>query len=488
MVVALRRAPASPGWTGPVLVGLLLAAVLLYFRDLDGFEGDDLNSIVPMLYLPAAKQGLIEIYRYAWQPLSYELGAGLFRLAGTPDVLFRIAPVAAAVTITLMLVLDRRASGERGLLLPLVILSCAPELLFSGLYYNSTMPGMPLLLLALLSVMTDRYRSGSVIAGLCMGLAILSRLDFGLCVPAVMMLALHRQQGIGAGITIGLAAAAVLGAGLAAGIVRPDEIIATWRMAGAEIAAKADLPGWDLRMKLLAGSTMLSPLGWAMTALAVPAALIAGLRADALRTIGWVLAFLPMLLMIKAPLSPKYVLPILPFWFLLIAATWRPWLEGRTAWTALIALAALAQYAVPAPLVAGVLPGKLAKLAKLVGQPVETHDGPRVQIGYGWQLPRVQRAAPPVPAQVQGQALLARIRREPGDFVLTGRENYFQPGAAAWRHLVLALESSGVRGVVTGPHRLLFRMEDGRTVLLSDTPTGCVTGQPSRPCIRVALQ
>ncbi|MBT2187928.1 hypothetical protein [Sphingobium nicotianae] len=78
-----------------LLFWLANLAFLLRFADRDGYEGDDLNSILPMAHLDAAKQGLLLIYRYGWQPLSYETAAALWRTFGTPDAVFLSAPCAS---------------------------------------------------------------------------------------------------------------------------------------------------------------------------------------------------------------------------------------------------------------------------------------------------------------------------------------------------------------------------------------------------------
>src|ERR1700686_2792085 len=82
------------------LINLIFLSI---FADRDGYEGDDLNSILPMLHLQEAKRQDLLIYRYDWQPLSYEIGAVVFKVTQKPFAIFLLAPFAGAVSLVLLL-------------------------------------------------------------------------------------------------------------------------------------------------------------------------------------------------------------------------------------------------------------------------------------------------------------------------------------------------------------------------------------------------
>src|SRR6266496_6842305 len=123
---------------------LVSVVALTELADRNGYEGDDLNSILPMIHLDQAKRGELLIYRYGWQLLAYEVGAAVFSITRTPSAIFLLAPIAGAISLTLLLLAtwDDKRSWP-GLGKALIALLAIPELWFSGLYFNSTVLGLP---------------------------------------------------------------------------------------------------------------------------------------------------------------------------------------------------------------------------------------------------------------------------------------------------------------------------------------------------------
>src|SRR6185437_6068829 len=112
---------------------------LAIFADRDGYDGDDLNSILPMLHLQEAKRGDLLSYRYHWQPLYYEIGSAAFKLTRTPSTIFLLSPIAGAISLLLLLLIvwrDRSSAFE--FTKSLIAILAIPELWYSGLYSNST--------------------------------------------------------------------------------------------------------------------------------------------------------------------------------------------------------------------------------------------------------------------------------------------------------------------------------------------------------------
>lgn len=470
------EAAAARGWRGSaVLAAFLLAnlAFLLRFADRNGYEGDDLNSIVPMFHLADARAGLLLIYRYAWQPLSYEAGAALYRLTGSPEALFLLAPIAGAVALALLLRQGwDAAEGRHRLLAAIAVLLAVPEFWYSGLYYNSSILGLPFLAGAILLVRGRGSAAAMLAAGLLAGIAILMRMDFVLACPLLAALAWARQRRLLPVVVLALAVLAALLIGWIGGWLEPPALIDTYRASNAEILQKSADPGWDLRAKILTWTVLLSPVGWAILALGGPPALLRSLRADGPGTWLCLIAVLPMLVPMKDLLSVKYALPLLAFAPLILArclAAIASLLPPRLSAPGL-AIAGGAGFAILSISLFGHAPYVEPRLmpSRMVG----THDGARSYGGYLWMMMALDGPAAQDPAQREADRLAARFLAGPGpDMAILGGENVFDPGGLGWRHVQLRLEKAGVHGALAGPHRLLFTHRGRRLWLIGPGAT-----------------
>ena len=182
---------------GKVLLALFFLSSLIFlvlFADRDGYEGDDLNSVLPMLHLQEAKQGALEVYRYHWQPLSYEIGSAVFRLIGKPTAIFLLSPLAGAISLLLLfLVTWRDRSSMPGFAKSLLAILVLPELWFAGLYFNSTVLGLPFALGCLFFLRSSSTSSLCFLSGVLLGIAVLMRLDFILAAPAMALIAPEKK-------------------------------------------------------------------------------------------------------------------------------------------------------------------------------------------------------------------------------------------------------------------------------------------------------
>lgn len=463
-----RPRPAR-AWLVLLPAWLACLAFLAAFADRDGYEGDDLNSILPMAHLDAARQGLLLIYRYAWQPLSYETGAAVWRAFGTPDAVFLTAPAAGATTLALLLWWlwrEGRSPPLPALAAALVALLGIPELGYSALYFNSTILGMPLLAGALLLARGAGGLGHALAAGVLAGLAILMRMDFILVCPLLAMAAWPRGASLARPVAVAAGVVAALLAGWAAGLLDLAGIMRIQAESTAEIRDRATEPGWDLRTRLFVASIALSPAGWLMLIGGGGLLLAEAARRRDWRAAGWLLAALPAAYPLPSMLSPKYLLPAAPFLLLLFVRA-QERLAGRRAGPVRAGLAVLAA----APLLVSVsLSGTppFLKPGLAPARPVETHDGPRGYGGYLWQM-----AATDAPAQRTGSQRRAHaLARElldgrPQRVLLLGGQNVFDPGGMGWRHLQLILERRGIRGTLIAPHALLFELGEGRRLILA---------------------
>ncbi len=446
--------------------------LLLLLADRNGYEGDDLNSIAPMLHLGEAKNGYLEIYRYHWQPLSYEIGAAAYRIFGNPDAIFLMAPVAAAISLALLLAICwPRSSPQSGAFGPIIALLALPEIWFSGLYYNSTILGLPFLLMAFLLLAGRDYFVTTLLAAVLTCLAIFMRLDFALVVPGLMFVAWRADGSIAKPSVYIAAVIATLAVALLIGFLRPDLIWESYLSASRELAARSTEPGWDLRTKLLVISTTLSPIGWLIVVIGGPLALLHSIRRAPWATAVAIIAMAPLVLPMRNLLSVKYALPF--FVFLAIFLTQCLSSIERV-------LPASYRFAIRSALVVGTtilmfvsvsVYGKppYLTLGALASRPIETHDGPRSYGGYLWQMAAVNQMATPSDREIRARQLFDEILDASGpDLVFVGDENYFSLGGVGWRHLQLMLEQAGFRGRLIAPHTLQFDIGPRRLTLLRE--------------------
>lgn len=470
-----------------LLFWLANLAFLLRFADRDGYEGDDLNSILPMAHLAAAKHGLLLIYRYGWQPLSYEVGATVWSIFGTPTAVFLLAPVTGASAIALLLWWlwreGRSGSAKMNALIAVIALLGIPEFWYSSLYYNSTILGMPLLAAALLLVRTDRSIVRPILAGILTGLAIMLRLDFILICPLLAVAAWPHGKGLSRPVVLALAVIATLLVGFAAGLLDLPEIIRIQAASIAEIHNKAHMPGWDLRVKLFVATVSLSPVGWLLLLGSATLVIPDAARRRDWRALAWLAATVPATYPIFNILTPKYILPLAPFVLLFFVRTLEA-MEARFTvnWRARVrdglSVVAITPIFISISLF-GHAPYLVPGLAAI--RPVGTHDGPRGYGGYLWQMMATDGPSSKTEKQ-RAAALLAQYLSSPAgkSLIVLGGENFFDPGAVGWRHLQLILEKRGIHGRLAAPHELIFNVRAGRWLVLADAMPAALPGGPYR--------
>jgi hypothetical protein len=452
---------------------LASVVALTALADRNGYEGDDLNSILPLIHLDQAKRGELLIYRYGWQPLAYEVGAAVFWITRTPSAIFLLAPIAGAISLTLLLLTawdDKRSWS--GLGKALVALFAIPELWFSGLYFNSTVLGLPF---ACASMLLLRWSPGpaSFLSGLLFGIATLMRLDFGLAVGVFSLLAWKQSRSLRAVLLFNCAVFVTIGASYFAGLFNPYEILDIYAASTREMADKAQSLGWDLRTKLGVLSVMFSPLGWVILILGGPIAALRCFQERKIASLVWVVVIAPVCLPLPNLLSVKYAVPLLMFFPAIlvaclssaeraVSANLRKWplIISGTATVGLLFFSASFYGRAP-----------YLMLETRASRQVGTHDGTRSYGGYFWQVFAVERGAELTPHQEFAQRVLGELREVNGpDIVVAGNENFFDPGGAGWRDLQLSLEADGIHGSVVAPHTIQFELNGRRLTLIRDVP------------------
>jgi len=457
---------------------ILNLAFLIFFCDRDGYEGDDLNSVVPMFHLDAAKQGALYIYRYAWQPLSYELGAAVYRVTHWPDAVFMLAPVCAAISHSLLLLMLWRDRRLATLLASLVVLLAIPELWYSGLYFNSTVLGLPFALTALWLLRSRLSLPAAMLAGTLTGIAILMRLDFILACPALAVIAWSAGRSIGPPLVLALGVVGVLIAATLIGWLEPAQILLTYRESSAEIVAKSADPGWDLRTKLFVASVVLSPIGWGIVLLGGPDVVLRALRHDRIIFLAWAAAIAALAIPLRGLLSAKYVIPLLMFtpFFLAsaLSAIERRTPEGPRRFLLPAAVVASCFLLIFSFSLTGTAP--YIHIGLQATRPVVTHDGFRSYGGYLWQMAAVDRYVPRLESQLAADCIISEIMRGGPDIVVVGQESAMLPGGIGWRHVQLGLERAGYQGTFVAPHQISFDVNGHRLTLLTQASQEAIAG------------
>ncbi|WP_157268376.1 hypothetical protein [Azohydromonas aeria] len=179
---ALARTPHTARWATPAIVlGLVLVPML--FGDRQGFEGDGLALLFGMSQFEAL--GRLGVYRYHWQPLSYELLSALYPLLHRPFDLTYVAQGFGGAGLALLYLLLRRMLRvlpfPRSVALALTL--AVAEIWVTTLYFNTSALGLPFIAGALLLVHAacDGVRPRPALAvagGASFALGCLFRLDF----------------------------------------------------------------------------------------------------------------------------------------------------------------------------------------------------------------------------------------------------------------------------------------------------------------------
>lgn len=446
-------------WPGVVVTAAAFIILQALATDF-GYEGDGINSYVPMMYLAEAKAGLFELYRYHWQPLSYELGALVYRVTGTIHTVQLLPSVAIAATIGLLVQAGRGAGIPVALTLAGLI--AFPEIIYSGLYFNSSaLAVLPAVAGGLLAFRAARPAM-ALVSGTLLTIAALFRLDFILCAPVFFMLALTGVGGWRAAWLVTAGSVATLVLAVAIGLFDPAATYETYRISAAEIAEKSlTNGGWSRERQLWVLAISFSPVGFLLVGLAVLYQIGALLRRDAvLVRLGFFLALLPALSVVSSILSPKYLLPFAVCSALILIRFWSDipgWLR-RTSTFAIPAAALLL-------ITVSVDPERTAPFLSIrtsEARQVPTHDGVRSHGAYGYQFLRVGRWRPPTDKALLG-GIIADMVRAPGtrNVAAIGKQSFFPPGGAAWRE--------AVRILAGGPHEVVPLAEG---LLRIDTPEG----------------
>lgn len=450
----------SPSWQLSTLIAVAAFVVMWALSTDVGYEGDGINSYIPMMYLDAAKDGLFELYRYHWQPLSYELGALVYQATGSIRTLQLLSTAAIAAIVGLLVHEGRRAGIPVVLSLSAVL--AYPEAIYSGLYFNtSAVAALPAVAGGLLAI-NARHSAAALSAGILLTVAALFRLDFILCAPVLFMLALVGPGGWRAAWLVTAGSVVTLAAAVAIGLFDPVATYETYRMSAAEIAEQSQTDGgWSRERQLWILAISFSPVGFAalgLTALYQSRGLLQG--NSVLVRLGFIAALLPSLVVIQTLLSSKYLLPFAICMALIAIRFWRDVPDWAKRFST-VGIPAAAVFLLPFSIDPERVP-PFFSIRMADARQVPTHDGTRSHGAYAYQFLRVGWLRPETQSAIRGDLIAKAVRMpEKRTVVAIGAESYFAAGGAAWRSAVLQL--------ARGPHEII---PVAKGVLRIDTPDG----------------
>ena len=443
------RSSTVSSWLRSTTIGLLImvgvTAGLCFFSDRDGYEGDDLSVLSAVYQLDAAKSGDLSFYRYAWQPLAYEVSSWVYQIFDSPDAVFLMAPLTCAFSIAILL--HALSTTSRRLTNPLVhfaLLVLLPELFYVGMFYNTTVLAMPT---AALAVWLLTIKPGTVplwrpiLIGMLLAVSTLMRFDFLLMCPffAAWLWIEHRSRGEIVALVLG--SLAVVGVAAVFGMVDPMMLLKTLKEHHEEVNLGITQATyrwtWKNNVKVIA--VMMHPLAWLLLlgggfGLAHEFGERHGKNMLALLAISLV----PMLYPMTTFVSVKYVIPLL----MLLPFAMQRILERGVERATARGLGLVSWGTVAAGLLAALVsiePAKRPPFVRLTGtspKSIVTHDGARSFGAFAVALKAAGRDDSGEPGWKAAQILFDSLQSGNGsDLWIVANDSSFNTGRVSWRYL-----------------------------------------------------
>lgn len=401
-----------------------------------------------MLNLDAALAGDLLIYRYEWQPLSYQWGGFLVKVFGTPQVLFYLHTIYITLALSIIIFQCCRKFNTP-FHIAIVILLFTPELFFTALYYNSSAPAFLCAVIAFSIAIENQSAFRAITIGLLCAIAVFQRLDFLLIMPCIFMVYIITHKNIKFTM-VGLASFILIASIIfLSGIVTVDAIIDGYVSAKLEIIEKQNTGGWDRYAKNMVTSVVFSPVGWIYFSASI-IILTKKMSVDQRKTAFFLLiSFLPTLAVVPDLLSVKYLLPafvIFPFFAAYAWTMFRTVLNGRQFrfFSIMIIVSTFIH------LIVSLEPTTKTPYINVTvsdARKIGTHDGPRSWGGYVSQLLKVKKNRSNNESFVVGKLLTDTLLSGGVEkLYYVGDQSYFSEGAAGWRYAYLMLAVEGYHG------------------------------------------
>ena len=479
--VTSEEGPAAPAHAGlgdllsRVVIFVVVTFSLIYFCDRDGYEGDDLSVLSAIFQLDAAKHGDLELYRYGWQPLSYEALALVYRAFDTPDAVFLTAPVCAAAALTTLLsALSYQGRRLRSVWIHAALLALTPELAYCGLYLNTTVLAMPAVALAIWIIATSAtvvgpWRSFAIAA--LLAVAVLFRFDFLLLIPLIGAFLWVRDRSIGTPLAFVAGGATVLAASVLSGLIRPFELIHTVVDHHELMNFGQDGFTWTWKDNVKVIAVTMHPIAGAIGLAGLPGLMADYRRRQGLGALVFVtVASLPLFYPLTSLASVKYLVPLLMFLpFVMLATLERLCASWGQTGVKLLSLGVVA--AAAGAWLVSIEPSKKPPFIRAtVFEPKQLHtcDGDRTLGAY-----LVAMSAPssseynPYGWQAAHRIVKALDAGTPHEIWFVGADSSFNSGAVGWRFVRTLLARRGLHGTCIAPGTIQYQLENGARITMT---------------------
>jgi hypothetical protein len=442
----------------------LLTIFLLFYSNKDGYEGDDLNSIVPAMHLDEMRDGLIAGYKYDWQPLSYQLCNALFKLTHMPQSMFLISPVSIAISIILLFLIVNRLFGT-GFLSFTCLLLLFPEFIYTGLYYNSHAPACLIYVIAMWVLFTTNpdknVLSSAILTGAITSLSILFRFDYVLAAPMLVIMFYLKTNSLRYSLVLIISATFVGLFALLINVFNLSDLIEIYQTSSQEIHDKALDGGWNRYVKTMALSAMLSPVGWLFFLVGIFLFVLKNQHSNRTRLYLILLATLPMLYPLQDLLSVKYALPLLTWMFLFGA-----YLLMRLKENVTINFYRMVQFL---SLLTSIFllfiyfnidnTSPYFNLSIKQLREIPSHDGSRSWGGYFHEYTKIKTVNQKTEGYLKSKELVDQIKiSKQSTFLIVGKQNVFEKSSAGWKFVQLFLaEQDNVTSTVIDKNHILIK-------------------------------
>lgn len=155
-------------------------------------EGDAYQYVIDTLQFGIVPFG--KMYRFYWQPASTLVFTSLMKITGNPNFITAFCTACMSLAVVTLISMCRKNSGSwKGAFICFVGILCVPEIIYTGLYINSSAPAMLFSVMALhisLPLKNKPSKNRLFISGVLCGLSAIFRFEFIITVFIIMRLSL----------------------------------------------------------------------------------------------------------------------------------------------------------------------------------------------------------------------------------------------------------------------------------------------------------
>lgn len=459
----------------PFAIITIIGCTLFTFHDRDGFEGDDLSIISAVFDLDGAKRGDLYLYRFAWQPLSYETMSAIYRLIRSPDAIFLLPPLFGTISISILfLALSFQARCLKSPWVHLALIVLLPEFFYDSLFLNTTILGMPTASIALWLMASTKwpisyFRAGLV--GALFAISTLFRFDFLIMIPFITALFWVKSSSPGQVLGFLFGGFLILLVAISFGWIQPSGLISILGKHHDEVNFGNSSFGWTWKANFLVIAVMMHLSAWLIILWGLPSQISdLSLRHGKLNTSVIVISALPLFYPMTSFVSPKYGIPLmilLPFFMLNslehLCSKWST--AGIHKLSITIVLVAIFSW------MASIEPSKTAPFLRFTlndAKKIGTHDGNRTLGAYSNNLPWFGADDSNTPKWKLAYSIVKSLDKQKNTEIwFVGNDDTFSPGGIGWRLVRIILERRGIHGECIAHQTYRYNLENGSMISLT---------------------